>query len=310
MRVLVTGGLGFIGGHVVQRFLAEGFEVRVVDSLDETVRDPTDRLKLMEDLKHPNLEIFQGNLSDFVSQEKFKLIDVVVHAAASVGLAKGWVNPDLYFANNVGQTQVLADALRAHESIKIVHLSTSSVYGQVAVGGEDEHLDPCSPYGESKLLAEQVWVQDKAFVDRVSILRLFSVYGPRQRPDMVWSRFIEQAISSGMVTITGGGEQSRSFTHVHDVVRAIQLAADASSPVGIYNICGNKSATLNEGVEILENLLGFSLSRNYITRPPGDQERTQGDGDLARNQLKFQPEISLNLGLADQLSKYLESHNK
>lgn len=301
--VLVTGGLGFIGGHVAANFLASGDLVTVVDNLDEVVRDTSDRRETMDQLAHPNLRVELTRISQYVAKPGLRGVDVVVHAAGSVGLAPSWRLPDHYLANNLGETKMLAQAVRASTvDTRVVHLSTSSVYGRMAVGAEDLPVDPCSPYGTSKLRAEQVWTGDEELAARTTVLRLFSVYGPRQRPDMAWSRFIESAKAGEPVCITGDGDQSRSFTYVDDVVDAIDRASRPDAPNGVFNICGGHVASVNEGLDILEQLLNRPIERKYTARLQGDQEHTAGDGRRASSLLGFRPTVTLEFGLAAQLA--------
>lgn len=301
-EVLITGGLGFIGGHVARAFLDKGAVVTVVDNCDETIRGIRDRQATLRRLQHPNLRVRLGSVSEYAIETRLDRFDVIVHAAGSVGLIPSWKNPQKYLANNRGETEALANAVRHSTSTaRLVHLSTSSVYGELALGSEDLPLNPTSPYGTTKLLAEEAWRGDDAIAARIVILRLFSVFGPAQRPDMAWSRFIAASMRGEPVTLTGDGNQARSFTYIDDVARAIQLASSTAAPPGIYNICGEQSLSLNHGLDVLERLIGRPIERLHKPRSRGDQSHTAGDGRRARALLGFQPSVDFSDGLARQV---------
>ena len=313
MKYLITGGAGFIGSHIVEQLINLGDDVTIIDNFDETLRPATSRrewLALMqakerftfieEDLVNLNLREMVGNL------------DFVIHQAATPGLLPSWTAFEQYLHNNVLATKKLAEAVASVTSAgksqlkKIVHASTSSVYGAIADRDESQQPNPISPYGISKLASEQIW---SAYAPQIEpgivILRYFSVYGPRQREDMAWSRFI-RAISAGEpIEVTGTGEQKRSATYVGDVVSATLAAANLPSAKGIYNICGNQSISVNEAISIIEDILAKTAQRVHSESRSGDQLHTEGVNRKAKAELHFENRFSIKDGLHAQVKDYL-----
>jgi UDP-glucuronate 4-epimerase len=228
--------------------------------------------------------------------------EVIYHLAAMAGLDQSWTNFDLYAGCNVQATQRLLEAVRlARPPLKrFVHGSTSSVYGRYACGDESMPTRPISPYGVTKLAAENL---AHAYLDAfglpVVVVRFFSVYGPRQRPDMGYHKFIEAILNDRVITVTGDGHQTRSNTYVADCVAA--TIAASSAPVGeVYNLGGGESASVWDVLRKLEKLAGRPAKTAAAPARHGDQRHTFADTARLRSHLGWQPRTSLDEGLARQ----------
>ncbi|MBV9231110.1 MAG: NAD-dependent epimerase/dehydratase family protein, partial [Chloroflexi bacterium] len=234
----------------------------------------------------------------------FKDVEVVFHLAAMAGLMRSWSDFDLYMTCNMGVTQRLLEAARLNGVRHFIHGSTSSVYGRFADGGEESPLEPVSPYGVTKLGAEHLC---RAYASNfglpLTILRFFSVYGPRQRPDMAYNIFIRALLYDEPILIYGDGEQSRSNTFVADCVQGILLAFEKrEQSVGeIFNLGGGEVVTINRVLEVLAGLTGKAPRVTYAQARPGDQRLTAANIDKAQCILGYRPTTSITAGLQAQL---------
>jgi UDP-glucuronate 4-epimerase len=229
--------------------------------------------------------------------------DAVIHLAAMAGLALSWQDLDLYASCNLVATGRLLEAVRSTGVRRLLHVSTSSVYGTEAVGDEGQPVRPISPYGVTKLAAENlIAAHATAFGLDTVVLRYFSIYGPRQRPDMAYYRFIEAMLEGRTIDVYGDGEQSRSNTFVDDAVRATLLALDQGRPGAIYNIGGGEILTLNQAIELIGEAVG--VRPEVIRRParPGDQRHTAADIHLATRELGWRPQTTPREGLFRQVA--------
>lgn len=232
-------------------------------------------------------------------------VEVVFHLAAMAGLRRSWSEFDAYMTCNIQATQRLLEAAVTQRVGHLLNISTSSVYGRFAIGNEEAPLAPVSPYGITKLAAEQLC---RAYSENyglpVTILRLFSVYGPRQRPDMGYNIFIRSLLNEEMITIDGDGTDSRSNTYVADCVEGLLLAMQqrAKSAGETFNIGGGEEVTVNQVLEILEELSGKRAHTTHGPRRAGDQRRTVADISKARRLLGYAPATSVIDGLRAQLA--------
>ncbi len=302
---LVTGAAGFIGSHLCEVLLARGHRVTGIDAFipyyPRVLKEVNlTTLHLAEDWTFYELDLRTAPLDQLLEN-----VDVVIHLAAMAGLVRSWSDFDLYVSCNLNATQRLLEATRAHQVRHFILGSTSSVYGLVATGNEDSPLAPSSPYGVTKLAAEHLCRAYAAnFNLPVTILRFFSVYGPRQRPDMAYHRFICALLSDDVITVYGDGEQSRSNTYVTDCVAGILGAMEARDlSVGeTFNLGGGEVRTLNEVIGMLAELTGKTPQLRHAPVNVGDQRSTGADIGKARRLLGFAPSTSLRDGLATQLT--------
>ncbi|RIK46597.1 MAG: nucleotide sugar epimerase [Chloroflexi bacterium] len=301
MRVLVTGAAGFVGSHVCDALLSAGHEVVGLDSFIPYYPRATKEANLRNALAHPAFTFHELDLrSDYIGAA-LDGVDAVIHQAAMPGLMPSWTRFDDYMTCNLQATQRLVEAARIAGIRKFLHISTSSVYGSTAVGDENQPVAPVSPYGVTKLAAEQLilaWVRSYGFP--ATILRYFSIYGPRQRPDMAYSVFIDALINDRPITIYGDGEQTRSNTEVSDCVRGTLMALEAGLPGEIYNIGGGRVISINRAVAVLADALGATPRIEYAPARLGDQRHTRADTRKAQQAFGYEPTIDPEEGLVNQ----------
>ena len=305
-RALVTGCAGFIGSQLVESLLADGIAVVGIDCFN----DNYSRALKLSNLRHLSewdafefvpIDLARGDLADIVGE-----CDVVYHLAAEPGVRSSWgARYENYLRNNVLATQHLLETVKERPDVRFVYASSSSVYGDSAVmpTHEDVVLRPLSPYGQTKasmeLLCELYRLSHG--VDTVG-LRYFTVYGPRQRPDMAFHRFCRAALTGAPITVFGDGHQTRDFTFVADIVAATRAAARAPLTHRVLNVGGGSPASIREAIDIIGSLLGRPIDVTYTDPERGDVRDTAADATRARNELGFSPSVSLPEGLAAELS--------
>lgn len=313
MRAVVTGVAGFIGSHLAERLVREGHEVLGIDSFTPYYEAETKRGNLSWLLGAPRFELVEADLR--VRDPRAFLVgaDAVFHEAAQPGVRLSWSEEfALYDEHNVLVTQRLLDAAKDVRSPRFVFASSSSVYGNAAQypTREDDLPRPHSPYGVTKLAAEHLCnlYAENWGLPTVS-LRYFTVYGPRQRPDMAIHRVIQSALTGTPFTMYGRGDQVRDFTFVSDVVAANIAAAEADTPPGtVMNIAGGSSVTLREVIDMVGECLGADVPTTRLPEQPGDVERTGGAIDLASRLVGWAPQVALSIGLRQQLEWHNERH--
>lgn len=304
IKVTVTGACGFIGSHLTKQLIERGFHVVGVDCLDDNLYSRSvkeSRLKALKQLSNfdfANINIATDELDSSIGDSKF-----VFNLAAIPGQVLSWKLFDKYVESNILGTKKVIDSCIRNKVTKIIHASTSSVYGKFAVGDELQDTKPISPYGITKLAAENLLfaLTSSNNLD-FTILRYFSVYGPGQRPDMAIQRFLT-AIKMGQgINITGDGTQKRDITYVQDVVEATISASSLTEKKQIFNISGGKQFTLNQIIDECFNVSGLKSKINYVDRPIGDQEETFGDISKARKLIGFNPTFDIKTGLSNQFA--------
>ena len=305
---LVTGAAGFIGSHLVDALLAAECRVIGVDSFCDYYDPAAKRANLASATRHPRFSLLEADLVRLELEPLVSDVDAVFHLAGQPGVRASW-GPSFatYLEANVLVTQRLLEAL-THRAVPTVFSSSSSVYGEGADSprSEDDPLRPVSPYGLTKSTAEQlidVYRRDSGL--SVVSLRYFSVFGPRQRPDMAFHRFIVAAETETALNVFGDGEQSRDFTYVGDVVDATMRALGA--PSTLYNVGGGTPATVNEVLAQVATLTGRSLHVVHDARARGDVNRTWADTTRLRAELNWSPTTTLAQGLAAQIEHYRRS---
>lgn len=300
LRILITGAAGFIGSALAVRLTTLGHEVEAVDGLLGGLYSSKEKFERAERIQKEWGIIFeQKNLTlDFDINPK---VDAVIHCAAMPGLGYSWENPEAYVSNNVLATIKLVKAMNRNQTPKLVFLSTSSVYGKVAVGDENSPPNPVSPYGETKLAAERMIAHLISPSLHFSIARLYSVYGPGQRPDMAYRRFIERALTGRPVTVHGDGLQSRSSTYIDDAVEGIILTLMHGKRGDVYNIGGGESVRLIDAVQAIYALADREPIISFEARVRGDQNTTLANFRKARDEFDFQPITRFQEGIEKQL---------
>jgi nucleoside-diphosphate-sugar epimerase len=301
MKVLVTGAAGFIGSHLAERLVADGHEVVGVDRfLDYYPRAMKER-NLEGLAREPRFRLVEENLASADLAPIVAGTDWVFHQAAQAGVRASWGRDfEIYTENNVLATQRLLEAARDARVSRFVYASSSSVYGDTTERPmrEESLPRPVSPYGVSKLAAEHLcWLYWRSFGLPAVSLRYFTVYGPRQRPDMAFHRFLKAALTGETVTLYDDGTQTRDFTFVSDAVEA-NVAAATHGPAGaVYNVGGGSEVSLREVIETIRRITGRPLALREEARQKGDVRHTAADGSRAREGLGFRPEVGLEEGL-------------
>jgi nucleoside-diphosphate-sugar epimerase len=304
MRYLVTGAAGFIGSHLCEALLATGAEVVGLDAFIPYYPRAVKERNLRAALAQPRFVFHQRDLRTDDLVPVLDGVEVVFHIAAMGGLLVSWTDFDLYMTCNIQATHRLLAAARASGGVRqVIHASTSSVYGSYVTGPETTTPQPVSPYGITKLAAEHlVQTYQRQFALPATILRYYSVYGPRQRPDMGYYLFIDSILHGRPITIFGDGTQRRGNTYVADVVRATLLAHERFEPGSIYNIGGAEEVSAIEVIAQLEEIIGRAAGRPHRPARPGEQQRALADTSRARERLGFQPLTPLRDGLEAQVA--------
>jgi len=300
-HALVTGAAGFIGSHLSERLLAAGCRVTGVDCFTDYYDPALKRRNLETARAHPGYTLLELDLGrDDLA--RLPDVNVVFHQAAQAGVRASWgAEFAAYVHHNVLATQRLLERYRSASLERFVYASSSSVYGDAEQYPTPETLlpRPFSPYGVTKLAGEHlVLLYGRNFGLPVSALRYFTVYGPRQRPDMAFHRFCRALLRGEEIAVYGDGRQSRDFTFIADAVEANLRAWKSSAPQGVYNVGGGSQVEVLEAIAILEAALGAKARLRFEPRPPGDPLRTRADAARIREGLGFAPETPIGQGLA------------
>jgi nucleoside-diphosphate-sugar epimerase len=304
-RVLVTGCAGFLGSHLSERLVEQGHTVVGIDCFApyysrETKERNLDRLR-----DEPRFALVEIDLATDALEGLMDGVDTVFHLAAQAGVLGSFgASFEIYVRNNVLATQRLLEAAANASPVAFVYASSSSVYGNAGVYPTTERTArrPLSPYGMTKVATEELAaVYLRCFGLPVIGLRYFTAYGPRQRPDMAFSRFFRCALSGRPLPINGEGRQVRDFTFVDDVVAGTLAAAEHGRPGRVYNIGGGTPVQLLDAIAWIGELTGRDIELDRRPAPVGEAQRTGCDGALARRELGFVPRTALFEGLVAQL---------
>ena len=304
MRVVVTGVAGFIGSHLSERLLAAGHEVVGIDCFT----DYYERSRKEQNLETSrSSDRFRFAAADLVDADLAPLLDgaaVVYHLAGQPGVRPSWGSQfDRYVRDNVIATQRLLEALKEAPIKRFVFAGSSSVYGDAERFPTKETAlpRPVSPYGVTKLAAEHLThLYTRNFGIPAVSVRYFTVYGPRQRPDMAFSRFMQAMTDGADIEVFGDGEQTREFTYVSDAVDGTIKASTADVVGQIFNLGGGSRVTVNKVLATLEEISGLSVRRQNLPAARGDPRHTGASINLARERLGWEPRVSLREGLAQQ----------
>jgi UDP-glucose 4-epimerase len=299
-RVVVTGAAGFIGSHLCEALVARGYDVAGVDAFTDYYDPAQKRANLSALLAGPRFVLHEGSLT---SVDLARLLDgaaVVFHLAAQAGVRRSWgTDFEPYIEHNIRATQRLCEAMRGGGA-RLVCASSSSVYGQTArlPMREDHPTRPNSPYGVTKLAAESLCLLYGANHGLpVACLRYFTVYGPRQRPDMAFHRFILAALRAEPVDVYGNGTQTRDFTYVADAVSATVAAAEYRGGATVFNVGGGSRVSLNHVIDVIGRVSGRTVDVRYREAQKGDVAHTFADIALAAGELGYAPKTDLETGI-------------
>ena len=302
-HALVTGAAGFIGSTLADRLLADGVRVTGVDAFTDYYDVALKRRNVAGALAHRGFELLELDLgtADLAALPE---VDVVFHNAAQPGVRASWGREfSAYTHHNVLATQRLLERYKRSKLERFVYASSSSIYGDAESYPTSEAMlpRPFSPYGVTKLAGEHlVLLYGRNFGTPVAALRYFTVYGPRQRPDMAFHRFCRAMLANEPITVYGDGHQSRDFTFVADAVEANVRAWQRAAPQGVYNVGGGSQVEVLEAIALLENSLGRKARVNLEPRPAGDPLRTRADATRLASDLGYATKVGIADGLAAQ----------
>ncbi|MFQ5600399.1 MAG: NAD-dependent epimerase/dehydratase family protein [Candidatus Krumholzibacteriia bacterium] len=304
--LLVTGAAGFIGSTLTDRLLRDGHRVRGVDSLTDYYDPAIKRSNMQDAMQHPDFEFVEGDLADLDLPKLLQDVSCCFHLAAQAGVRASWGRDfAIYIRCNIDATQKLLEAARDVELPRLVYSSSSSVYGNARQMpmSEDAMPSPVSPYGVTKLSGEQLCNLYYFNYDLSSVsLRYFTVYGPRQRPDMAFHKFIRAGIVGSPIEIYGDGEQTRDFTFVDDAVEANLAAMGYPKPHGVFNVGGGATVTVKYVIEIIESSLGKRLQAQYRPKALGDVNHTHADTRRAAEELGFRAQLRVEAGIPQEVA--------
>lgn len=306
-RALVTGAAGFVGSNLCKKLALEGYEVVGVDSLTDYY-DVGIKIDNLRGLKEAGVTFVEADLNTVDFSSVFGSVDFIFHQAGQPGVRRSWGSEfQEYTHANVQATQRLLEWAKISPNLKkLVYASSSSVYGDAESYPtlETDRPQPLSPYGVTKLAAEHLCslYATNFGVPTVS-LRYFTVYGPGQRPDMAFTRFIKAAVTGGKIQIYGDGNQVRDFTYVDDVIEANLRAAVSNTIHGtVYNVAGGSNVSMNEVLDLLRDISGCRLNVAYVGAVAGDVRRTAGSIDRISKDLGWRPAVGLKEGLERHLA--------
>lgn len=301
MKAVVTGAAGFIGSHLTQRLMSDGHDVVGVDNLSDFY-DPLLKERNLSELVGNGFTLVRADLTRSDLSSVLDGADVVYHLAGQPGVRASWGESfdDYVNANVIATQRLLEEALRVRD-IRIVYASSSSVYGDAESYPTNESAlpRPRSPYGVTKLAAEHLCRLYAANFGLETVsLRFFTVYGPRQRPDMAFGRFLRATLEDTEIVVYGSGEQVRDFTYVGDIVDALAaVGSGALTPGTVYNVSGGGSHSINEVLELIADVTDRTPRVRYADVARGDVSRTSADFTSISTQFGWMPRIGLREGL-------------
>jgi len=302
-HALVTGAAGFIGSHLVERLLRDGVRVTGVDAFTDYYDPSIKRRNVADALGRQAFSLLELDLAT-ADLSGLPDVDVIFHQAAQPGVRASWGREfSLYTQHNVLATQRLLERYKKSKLERFVFASSSSVYGDAErfPTSETAMPRPFSPYGVSKLAGEHLaLLYGRNFGVPVTALRYFTVYGPRQRPDMAFHRFCRSLLAGDAITVYGDGHQSRDFTYVSDAVEANVRAWKRAAPQSVYNVGGGSQVEVLDAIAILEKELGVKARVKLEPLPAGDPPRTRADATRLGTDLGYATQVSIHEGLAAQ----------
>jgi len=317
MNILVTGGAGFIGSNLTERLLREGHEIICLDNFDDFYDPQRKRKNLETALKDSRFRLYEGDLRDEAFLEKTfsaEKIENVAHLAARAGVRPSIRFPALYADVNIRGTLNLLESCRRHGVRRFVFASSSSVYGnnpKVPFSETDSVDNPISPYAATKKAGELIChTYHHLYGLDVACLRYFTVYGPRQRPEMAIHQFTRLIHHGKKITLFGDGNSRRDYTFIDDAVAGTVSALRRENGFEIFNIGESQTTTLIELVRIIEERVGKKALIEYLPAQPGDVERTFADIQKAKEKLEYKPQTDMRAGIQKFVDWYLSEGKK
>ncbi len=302
-KFLITGGAGFIGSHLVESLLADGHQITIFDDFNDYY-DPNIKWRNIRHVK-PDIEVIEGDIRDAVLVERTFAkgkFDIVVHLAARAGVRPSISDPKLYFTTNIDGTFNLLDACRYHGVGQFVLASSSSVYGvnkKVPFAESDALERTISPYAATKLACEQICSNySNLFGIKSTCLRFFTVFGPRQRPDLAIAKFTNRILNDQAIPKFGDGSTARDYTYIEDIIQGVRGAINYDqTPFEIFNLGGSATTTLSEMISVIEAELDKKAIINQMADQPGDVPRTYADIAKSKELLGYDPQTPFRAGI-------------
>ena len=304
MRTLVTGAAGFIGSHLSERLLDDGLTVVGVDNFDDFYDPKIKRQNIKGCLKNKNFHLIEADIRDSAAMDKAigDGIEIIVHLAARAGVRPSIEKPLLYADVNINGTMVLLEAAKKHKVNKFVFASSSSVYGnnKKVPFSEDDNVDfPISPYAATKKACELIChTYHHLYAISITSLRFFTVYGPRQRPDLAIHKFAKLIRQDKPIPVYGDGSMMRDFTYIDDIIDGVVAAMNKCAGFRLYNLGESRPISVNDLIAEIEKALGKKAIKEYLPPQPGDVDRTFADVTKAVNELGYKPNTTIQAGLA------------
>lgn len=302
-NIIVTGVGGFIGSHLAETLLNQGESVIGIDQFNDYYDPALKRQNISQFKDNSNFQLIENDIQALNWSELLADVDIVYHQAAQAGVRASWGEGFRgYTERNINATQIILEAAKDAPNLKrLVYASTSSVYGNAETFPTPETIcpQPVSPYGITKLAAERLGkLYHQNFGVPCVYLRYFTVYGPRQRPDMAFHKFFKWILEDEPISIYGDGQQTRDFTFVSDAVAANLAAGTVAEAVGeVFNVGGGSRVVLAEVINMMEEIVGRPIKKNFVEKARGDARHTSADVSKAQKILGYQPQVSLAEGL-------------
>ena len=301
---LVTGGAGFIGSHFVDMLLSEGNNVTTIDNFDNFYSRDVKLKNIATALTFDTFQLVEGDirdrkiLDDLFSNNYF---DVVVHLAAKAGVRPSIEDPEGYYDVNINGTLNILEAMKAYDIKKMIFASSSSVYGnnEKVPFSESDVVDfPISPYAATKKSGELLCHTYHHLYDfKINCLRFFTVYGPRQRPDLAINKFTKKIMNGETIEMFGDGTTKRDYTYIDDIIQGIKLAIDNLNGFEVFNLGESRTIMLKDLINLIENEIGEEAIIEKLPLQPGDVEQTYADISKARELLKYDPQYEIEEGI-------------
>ena len=304
MKAVVTGAAGFIGSHLTERLLRDGHAVMGIDSFDTFYDPQIKRRNIARALSHPSFRLVEADIRNQAALEQAIEgdVDVIVHLAARAGVRPSIEQPALYSDVNINGTVVLLEIARARHIKKFVFASSSSVYGnnKKVPFSESDNVDfPISPYAATKKAGELIChTYHHLYGIGMTCLRFFTVYGPRQRPDLAIHKFARLIEAGKPIPIYGDGTMRRDFTYIDDIINGVVAAIDKCAGYHIYNLGESRPICVGDLIAEIEKALGREAIRNHLPTQPGDVDQTYADVARAQQELGYHPATDIATGLA------------
>jgi UDP-glucuronate 4-epimerase len=310
--ILVTGAAGFIGSHLCEKLIGQDFKVVGIDNFDPFYDPKIKKRNLFTIENSPNFTFYNQSITDITALEKIfenHKFETIVHLAAKAGVRPSIKQPFAYHRTNIDGTLNLLELSRHHNLGRFVFASSSSVYGnnKVVPFSEDHSVDnPISPYAATKKAGELMcYTYHHLYKINIFNLRFFTVYGPRQRPEMAIHKFIRLIDNSKPIQVYGYGKPKRDFTYIDDIIQGIQKSIEKVEGYEIFNLGESKTISTNGLIELIEKELGKQAFRQEMSMQPGDVEITYADISKAKNVLGYDPKTDLEEGITKMVEWYL-----